>query len=331
MPTRGSPAPEIAKKIVREIDQSWPVPTTYLAGGVDGRIYKTTKPGILIKFVLGSAPQEYTSLQKLQNAKVGMQRIVPKFKRGWGHVFDLNRLSNANQEYVEMWWPFSGEHNKVTVFLMGQAGNANSLTARSYESRFGSQINKEGLKHFMMRAWEEMERRGVVHGDLHAGNVIVSFEPVTGKILGLWFIDFGRAMEFNVGQTGRSKLGTYAFNYVYPSWNVFTRHLRNTPVANLPVFNTSRGGSRVNANMLRTAFGIQVSPSREKSISNLRKNLERVKNVIPKAKSVRKTKSLSPAKRKTPSPRPKSAPAHVSISRQKTPRARSASLKRKRT
>ena len=326
MPARGDSAPEIAKKIVRKIDSNWPLPTTYLAGGVDGRIYKTTQPGILMKFVLGYAPQEYTSLQKLQNAKVGMQRIVPEFKRGWGHVFDLNRVSSAFKRELNAWWPLYGAE-EVTVFLMGHAGNANSLTARSYEGRFGARINKEGLKRFMTRAWEEMERRGIVHGDLHAGNVIVSFEPVTGKILGLWFIDFGRAVEFNVGQTGRSKLGMYAVSQMYPSWNVFTRHLRNTAAANLPV----RQGSRVNANMLRTAYGIQVSPSREKSIANLRKNLEHVKNVIPKAKSVRKVKSASPARRKTPSPaRPRSAPARVSVTRRKTPRSRSASLKRKR-
>lgn len=282
-----------------------------------------------MKFVLGYAPQEYTSLQKLQNAKIGMQRIVPEFKRGWGHVFDLDRLSNSEQQYLEMWWPLD-DANEVTVFLMGQAGNANSLTARSYESRFGSQINREGLKFFMTRAWEEMERRGIVHGDLHAGNVIVSFEPVTGKILGLWFIDFGRAVEFNVGQTGRSKLGTYAVNQVYPSWNVFTRHLRNTAAANLPVRNTSGGGSRVNANMLRTAYGIQVSPSREKDIANLRRNLNRLGIRVPKAASVRKVKSVSPKRTPTSSPRPRSAPARVSVTRRKTPISRSASLKRKR-
>jgi hypothetical protein len=326
------PAPAIAKKIVRAINKTWPLPTTYVAGGVDGRVYKTTTPGILIKFVLGSAPEEYTALKKLQNAKIGLQRIVPAFKRGWGHVLDFNRLSNKQLQDLANWWPESYEkspsgnsgtgnffNDEITVFLLGQVGDSNSLTAQAYEQRFGSRANLPSIRTFMMRAWEEMRQRNLVHGDLHTGNVIVSFEP-NGKIKSMWVIDFGRHVKGNIEK--------YPSYELYPSWNVFTRHLKNKMESAIPLYNT-RGGSRSNINMLRTAWGINIPQNKIQEINKLRQNLNRLKVTVPKAASVRKAKSLSPKKSPTKSPRARSANARVSLN-SKAPSPRSISLKRKR-
>lgn len=320
------PAPAIAKKIVRAINKTWPLPTTYVAGGADGRVYKTTTPGVLIKFVLGSATEEYTALKKLQNAKIGLQKIVPEFKRGWGHVLDFNRLSNKQLQDLSDWWPESYEKSpsgnsgtgnfitdEITVFLLGQVGNSNSLTARAYEQRFGSRANLPFIRTFMKRAWEEMKQRNLVHGDLHTGNVIVSFEP-NGKIKSMWVIDFGRHVEGNIEN--------YPSYELYPSWNVFTRHLKNNMESAIPLYNTGGGGgSRSNINMLRTAWGINIPQNKIQEINKLRQNLNRLKVTVPKAASVRKARSLSPKKSPTKSPRAQSANARVSLNH---------SLKRKR-
>lgn len=316
------PAPVIAKKIVRAINKTWPLPTTYVAGGVDGRVYKTTTPGVLIKFVLGSAPQEYTALKKLQNAKIGLQRIVPEFKKGWGHVLNFDRLSDKQLHDLEDWWPEAGEttpntgenflHNEITVFLLGQVGNSNSLTARAYEQRFGSRANLPSIRTFIKRAWEEMGQRNLVHGDLHTGNVIVSFEP-NGKIKSMWVIDFGRHVEGNIKR--------YPVMNQYPSWDVFTRQLKNKPESVISLYNTGGGGSRANINMLRAAWGINIPQSKIQEINNLRRNLERVGVTVPKAAFIRKARSLSPKKSPTKSPRAQSANARVSLNH---------SLKRKR-
>jgi hypothetical protein len=60
-----------------------------------------------------------------------------------------------------MWWPLD-DAKEVTVFLMGQAGNANSLTARSYEGRFGARINKEGLKRVIGANSLDIDKMGKV-------------------------------------------------------------------------------------------------------------------------------------------------------------------------
>jgi hypothetical protein len=74
----------LAHKLVNTINPAWPKPTSFLAAGANGKVYKTEDPGILLKIVPGIAPQEFTALKKLQNARYGNQPIVPHFKKKLG-------------------------------------------------------------------------------------------------------------------------------------------------------------------------------------------------------------------------------------------------------
>jgi hypothetical protein len=278
----------IAKKLARVFNPKWPAPVKYLGGGANGRVYETND-GRLMKFIYDNAPQEFLALHKLQGTYV-----VPRFQRGNGLV---KRLSEETAKKVEKtMFPKANASNKLTVFVMGRAGNSRAMTLYKYLTTHS--YNKSNVQRRVEYLIEQMALRGVSHGDLHANNIIVTVSP-TGRISSMWAIDFGRAHGLKAGNTERESMKKRELNYKFGTNSMFPPHSRR----NISV----REGSRANVNMMEVMYGKRLSPSWERRIANIRKNvLEEMKQYKSPAKGSRtlRAKSLSP-KRKSVSTSPR--------------------------
>lgn len=275
-----SNVPNIVTNIVKKANRTWPRPVKFLAGGADGKVYETTDPNVLVKIVAGNNPQEYHALEKLQNAKFGNQRIVPKFTKGQGKVVNLtfperlkvnNTLFNAYRH-----------RGKVTVFLMGRVGNSESTTLSKYLKTFKNKANTGYIKIALPRIMETLAYRGIGHGNLHKGNIMVSFNS-EGKIKGMWIIDFGRSHAFSAKNTHSSYLAR-KFRPV----NLMTLNPREP--TRVGYLNREGLVSAPNAKTLQWYHGgLKLN---EENIAKLRRQVEAVGKNKPRT-SPRRAKSLS--------------------------------------
>ena len=303
-----------AQAIARNLDPAWPKPIKYLGGGANGRVYHTND-GRLMKFVYSYAPEEYEALQKLQGTF-----IVPRFKKGNGLIMSLDKATA--QDVRRLMFPTAKRLSEdLTVFIMGRVGGAQGMTLRKYIQTHPT-ANRANVQRRVEYLISEMHMRGVSHGNLHDENIIVSVSP-TGRITGMWAIDFGRAFYRSPGKTERQAFGTKRVNQMFGTKSAFSPRYTNVPV---------RQGSRANVHMMTAVYGKRFSPSWERRIARMRKQVSNeMKQYKSPSRSVKpKAKSASPTKRKTPSStRPRSAPARIATP-QKGLKVRF-SLKRKRT
>ena len=185
--------------------------------------------------------------------------IVPRFKKGDGHVIYLR--NEEAEEIRNSMFPNLNYKKHLTVFVMGRAGNAStSMTLWQYFQKFPGLFSKEYVQRRVKYLIEQLHLRGVSHGDLHANNIIVRVTP-TGQISGMWAIDFGRSKILNAGKTERE----------------------------------TAASSGANVHMMNAMYGNRVSPTWERRVANIRKQvLEEMKQYkSPGRKSIPKAKSLS--------------------------------------
>lgn len=310
----------LAQRIAHNIDPKWPKPTKFFGGGVNGRVYKTNN-GRLMKFIYDYAPQEYESLQKLQGTF-----IVPRFKKGNGHILNLNE--NLSKELRNDMFPNAQNNsNSLTVFIMGRVGNSSSTTLRNYISKHPS-ANKKNIARRVAYLVKEMHLRGVSHGNLHDANIIVSADSA-GRITGMWAIDFGRSRSIPRGKTETKMYKGEKPNIHFPTQSLYGK------VTRLPVYN----GSRANINMLHAVTTAKMPKS---TMSRIARRRSEVASIMKQYKSPsraatrpspRRTKSLSPRRTSASPARPRSAPARASVTRSRTLKSaprRSLRIKRKR-
>ena len=284
----------MARKVAEQLDPSWPKPVKFFGGGANGRVYQTND-GRLMKFIYGNAPQEYTSLRKLQGTFT-----VPRFKNGDGHVVNLNQKQAVGLK--KMMFPSAILSNKLTVFVMGRVGNSSAMTLYQYVKKHPG-ANTANIQRRVEYLIKEMALRGVSHGDLHANNIIVTVSPA-GRITGMWAIDFGRSRNVAPGKTERSTFGKLKLIRYEPTGSIIPPYISGQ----VPLYN----GSRADVHMMNISYGKRLSPGWERKVANMRKEiLNEMKQYksTKKTTSPRKTKSLSLPK---PSPaRPRSAPARI--------------------
>jgi hypothetical protein len=265
----------LAKKLAAAFNPEWPTPVKYLGGGVNGRVYETND-GRLMKFIADFAAHEFMALQKLQGTYV-----VPRFQKGNGLVKKLT--PNTSKKVGKIMFPKKTDTDLMTVFVMGRAGNSHSMTLYKYLQTHPN-YNKSNVQRRVEYLIEQMALRGVSHGDLHANNIIVTVSP-TGRISGMWAIDFGRAHGLKVGKTERQTSRNRELNSKFSTSSMFPPHVpRNVSV---------REGSRDNVNMMEAMYGKRLSPSWERRIANIRKQVvEEMKQYKSPAKGRLKTRSL---------------------------------------
>jgi hypothetical protein len=289
-----------------------PRPVEYLGGGVDGKVY-TTNDGRIMKFIRGSAPQEYTALRNLQ--KTG---LVPSFRDGNGKVF---RLFPDEQTAARKM--FGNTSTQMTALIMGRAGGPESMTLRKYIKTHPA-VNKANIAQRLRSAVNTLGLKGISHGNMHDENIIVEVDS-TGRIRRMWLIDFGRANKIPIGQTARNMLAVSTAILVRRGVKpvAFSTYGPYGTRTNVPLAGTEQN-RRIDPHMFAALTGNSTyTRANEARIRNNRKLVAGMKNRPRVTTPARRAKSASPSRSTSNTPRgsPKSTRASP---RRSPPRPRSA-------
>jgi len=162
---------ENAKKIIDS--KGWSRNKFKLLGaGVNGRVYNLGP--YAMKMSRDRTNIEYKILKELEHTGV-----VPK-------------VHNT---------PYIGQ-TKI-AFLMNKFP-VGSITLKDYKAKFSPSSRDKKLSEIVRDAIQKIHSAGISHGDLHDGNIMVSYDEVTHKIKKLWLFDFGRSIRIPKGQTEAS-------------------------------------------------------------------------------------------------------------------------------
>ena len=289
-----------------------PRPVEYLGGGADGKVY-TTSDGRVMKFILGSAPQEYTALRNLQ--KTG---LVPSFRDGNGKVLRLPQVQqNAARKM------FNNTSVQMTALIMGRAGGSKSMTLRKYIKTHPA-VNKANIAQRLRSAVNALGLKGITHGNMHDENIIVEVDS-NGRIRRMWLIDFGRSSKIPIGRTARNMLAVSQAILVSRRIKpvAFPTHGPYGTSMNVPLAGTQQN-SRLDPHMFAAMTGNSTyTRANEARIRNNRKLVAGMKNRPRVTTPARRAKSASPSRNTSNTPRgsPKSTRASP---RRSPPRPRSA-------
>lgn len=226
-------------KAIKKYRPNWPLPTKLIGQGGYGKVYNTSN-GRVMKITVNNASNEFKMLKHLKSA-----HYVPHVRNG-----NFVRLNGNNNNVAKIF----GGYYHPSVFIMNKVGGSRSMTLRNYRREYGNKINANALNRRLTNALSNLQVRGVLHRNLHGGNIIVSTTPA-GKITGLWVIDFGLARH--IPKNG------------YSAENLYTAHhalKRNTPY---------------NGNNLAAKLGKRRTEIREnlKLLTNSKKRVGRSKNI----------------------------------------------------
>jgi hypothetical protein len=280
-------------------NRNWPTPIEYVGGGANGKVYLTNS-GKLMKIGLGSTPREFIPLHILQNTKFVPKfnqknwAIVPiRTKRSWKNkgnyvksIKNLFKLNNTNtlskikkytnrlkkgyntndkRKEIVSYIKYLKEsaHKKATVFLMNKINSGNVMTLHSFFSKMKSNNSlKNRFRRSIFEMIKQIKVRGISHGNLHAGNMLVSITP-SGKIK-LWMIDFGRSSIIPIGMTERQVFAKKQLGEYFGSIGPLSKKNENR---NVPVYN----GSRANVHMANIHYGMPFNRNMEKNINSKRR------------------------------------------------------------
>jgi RIO-like serine/threonine protein kinase len=225
-------------KAVKKYRPNWPRPTKLIGQGGGGYVYNTNN-GRVLKVSVNNMSKEFNILRYLKTA-----HYVPHVRNGNFVRFNANHL-----KVFGPWRPAA-----KSAFIMNKVGNANAMTLGQYRRKYGKNINATTLNRRLTNALSNLQVRGVLHRNLHGGNIIVSTTP-DGKITGLWVIDFGTAR--------------YITKNGYSAENLYTAHhvlKRKTPY---------------NGNNLAAKLGKRRTEIRKnlKLLTNSKKRVGRSKNI----------------------------------------------------
>ena len=181
-------------KAIKKYRPNWPLPTKLIAQGSVGNVYNTNN-GRVMKVTMNNASNEFKMLKKLKSSP-----YVP-------------RVRNGNFVKMNVYNPHERPQS-ATAFIMNKVGGSRAMTLSNYKNEYARKINQNSLNRRLTNALSNLQVRGVLHGNLHGGNIIVSTTPA-GKITGLWVIDFGLAR--NIAKNGYSAANLSNAHYITES------------------------------------------------------------------------------------------------------------------
>jgi predicted Ser/Thr protein kinase len=141
--------------------------------GVNGKVYSISNTKVL-KVAKGTSRDEYNALKKLSSVN-----HVPKVKSG---SFFTNKIKN------------------VSGFIMNKLPS-NAISLKKFHELYGTKGDPHEKK-LLENAVKKIHNRGISHGNLHTGNIIVSHKG--SKITKIWIIDFGRSILLPNGKSEKS-------------------------------------------------------------------------------------------------------------------------------
>ena len=282
------PHVEKLQNIITALKPKWPKIHKYIGGGVNGRVFELND-GRYMKIIANNASHEWKTLLRLQGT-----HVVPRFNKN-NHL--LLEVKPKHKDAIKSILNMKNVGNKLTVMVMGRVGGGHAMTLTDYTKKFPFS-NMRSVQTRLFHIIDEMHIRGVSHGNLHNGNILVTADSA-GRITGMWVIDFGRATEIPLGMTERQHYSRVKSKYSHPTITL------NGNYEYVPVYN----GSRANVNMAKTHYGKNYIRPRENIIRNRRLNIaENLKLMKSPRKSPRRSKSASPPrKNRVVSSRPRSA------------------------
>ena len=280
------PHVEKLRNIMSKLKPNWPKIHKYIGGGVNGRVFELND-GRYMKIIASNAPHEWKTLLRLQGT-----HVVPRFNKNNHLTIKLTPThKNTVKSILNM-----NVGNKLTVMIMGRVGGGQSMTLKNYTKKFPFS-NMRSVQTRLFHIIDEMHIRGVSHGNLHNGNILVTADSA-GRITGMWVIDFGRSTEIPVGMTERQHYSRVKSKYSHPTITL------NGNYEYVPVYN----GSRANVNMAKAHYGRNYIRPRENILRNRRLNIaENLKLMKSPRKSPRRSKSASPPRKNRVLLKPRSA------------------------
>jgi RIO-like serine/threonine protein kinase len=170
---------------VRLNKKNWPIPMSYMGGGVYGRIF-TTNNGRLMKIQKMNSTKEFNILKRLRST--GM---VPKVKNG--NIVKL-KLKSGNKNITRELGYGSKNINSLNMFIMNRVG---TMTLKQYyKLNPPTQNYDKFIQNYIRWLVRRLQMAGIEHGNLHRENIIVSVDS-KGQISGMWLIDFGKSKYHN--------------------------------------------------------------------------------------------------------------------------------------
>ena len=270
------------RNLMNKLKPNWPKIHKYIGGGVNGRVFELND-GRYMKMISNNAPQEWKTLLRLQGS-----HVVPRFNKK-NHL--AIRLQPKHKEEVKNMLGMEKIGNKLTIMIMGRVGGGQAMTLRQYYKKFRPK-KMNSIQERVHELIDEMHLRGVSHGNLHSGNILVSANT-SGHITGMWVIDFGMSYIFPLGKTERNFYGRFTPGFYEP-----TPTLSGITGCEVPVYSRSRA----NVNMAKVHYCKNYPEIRANKIKkhrlNIAENLKLLKSPR-KVSSVRRTKSASPSRRRT--------------------------------
>ena len=150
---------------------------TYYAGGSYGAIFTTTN-GRLVKITPGNASFEFDALKRLRRTGF-VPRVYQKA---------VVNLKNHKRPIMHNLFVNAKNSNQATLYVMNKI---QGQQLKKYIRNGGSWGPSEQQR--LRKVVKIMHSKGVIHGDLHTENVLVTLNP-NGTIKKFYVIDFGQGM-----------------------------------------------------------------------------------------------------------------------------------------
>jgi serine/threonine protein kinase len=215
--TRVGALKELVNKLSNETGKKWPnLNNAVLASGTNGIVIRTRNdPNKLVKVTSGNVMREPQAMRNLRNSG-----FVPKLNDNFVH---LTKLNNNMKKTL---FPLANTNN-ATAFVMERVGN--STLWQYVKKGHNTNNNKRQIRTAVRRAIAFMHARGISHGDLHSGNILVELGP-DGKMKKIWVIDFGRAVRFPPGTSENNAYNKLHAPRLHKNYNLFnsSRNPRTT-------------------------------------------------------------------------------------------------------
>ena len=197
-------------------------------------------------------------LKKTRMKLKEFKNINKKVKEGYNRK-NIENYVNGLKSYIRM---VNSNPKKATVFLMNKINGTNVMTLHQYLASLPHNNNR--FRSSILEMIKQIKLRGVSHGNLHSGNILVS-KTSNGRIK-LWMIDFGRSSVIPLGMTESNVFSKKKYETNFPSRGLLSRINERRRV---PVYN----GSRANVHMANVHYGIPFN-------RNMELNLVRPKKIL---------------------------------------------------
>jgi hypothetical protein len=209
-----------------------------------------------------SSAKKLFGLQKILPFKHTIKKLKMK-RRQFANLRRKPNKTNSNLKEMKNLKNFINQYNtnikKATVFLMNKINGKNVMTLHTFlATYFPTEAKKNIIRKEIFEMIKAIKYKGISHGNLHGGNILVSISP-TG-VIKLWMIDFGRSRVIPIGMTERNLFSKMNVRRMFNSRGLLSRPYEKRQV---PVINNSRA----NVHMSNIHYGMPFNRATEAHIN----------------------------------------------------------------